>query len=279
MKSRIVVISWWSNCLALACLSRIRKYAPERELYVLQVGKSPEQKQRFRAYLPAGIVEIFYPEEAPGEHCRVLKELVLHQLASLEGLWFFDHDFFLRASLEPWLHTADTLFEETQVCLGLPVLDPAGPAITGPAFWISPRRWPPHLDSFDPVPFQPRPEARRPDVFRGKGEMRMPVKDTLVQARDELALQGKVTYFPLDEKSLHESGNAFKLPVMPAYTHLGGLYLFNGPVLPPEWTGWMRSTVQRFGEFYASCPAEWKRGEDPVLLGRLAEFHEALNKL
>jgi len=279
MKSRIVVISWWSNCLALTCLSRIRKYAPERELYVVQVGKSPEQKGYFRACLPAGVVEIFYPDEAPGEHCRVLKELVLHQLASLEGLWFFDHDFFPGASLESWLQAADSLFEETQVCLGLPGLVPPGPAITGPALWISPRHWPLHIDSFDPVPFQPRPEARRPDLFRGKGEMRMPVKDTLVQARDELALRGKVTFFPLDEKSLQESGNAINLPAMPAYTHLGGLYLFNGPVLPPEWTGWMWTTVQRFEDFYASCPAEWRAGEDSMLLGRLAEFRDALNMM
>ena len=252
-------------------------YAPERVLCVVQVGKSPEQKRLFRACLPAGIVEIFYPEEAPGEHCRVLREVVLHQLTSQKGSWFFDHDFFPGASLESWLHTADMLFEETQVCLGLPALDPAEPAITGPAFWISPRRWPLNLDSFDPVPFKPRPEARRPDIFRGNGEMRMPVKDTLVQARDQLAWQGKVVYFPTAERSFYESGNAVKLPVIPAYTHLGGLYLFNGPVLPPEWTGWMRSTVQRFREFYASCPVEWKEIEDPVLLARLAEFHEALN--
>jgi hypothetical protein len=39
----------------------------------------------------------------------------------------------------------------------------------------------------------------------------------------------------------------------------------------------MRVTVQRFTEFYATCPADWLAIEDPLLLERLHEFQEAVH--
>jgi len=271
--SRIVVISWWSNCLGLTCLHRLAAHTHLRAISVVQVGKSARQRERFREHLPAGVAELPYPEAAPAEHSRVLADVALRQLRSERGVWFVDHDVFLHADWEPWLLAADEWFSASDVCLGLPRLPLHVPAITQPAFWLSPARWPAPITSFDSIPFEARAESRRPDRFCHNGDLRMPVKDTLIQARDELAARGRVGYFPLD------AGMAagLALPPFPAHTHLGGLYLFTGPKLPAAFDAWAQATVTRFTDFYSHCPAEWLVVEDPELLRRVRKFQGLVN--
>jgi hypothetical protein len=266
--SRIVVISWWSNCLGLTCLHHLAAHTRLRAISVVQVGKSAKQRERFREHLPAGITELPYPEEAPAEHARVLADVSLRQLRSERGVWFVDHDVFLHADWEAWLLAADEGFSASEACLCLPRLPVHVPAITQPAFWLSPARWPASITSFDPIPFEARAESRRPDLFHHSGDLRMPVKDTLVQARDELAAWGRTGDFPLDA----EGAAGLARPSFPAHTHLGGLHLFTGPKLPAAFDAWVQATVTRFTDFYAHCPAEWLVVEDPELLRRLRQF-------
>jgi hypothetical protein len=276
LNSQIVVISWWSNCLGLACLGRLTQFTQGRKLNVVQVGKSAEQKRKFRAYLPAGIEELHYPEEAPNEHSRVVQEVCFRLLNSEDGLWFIDHDVFLEENANNWFQAADTWLSGTQACLCLP-LRPPTPAITQPAFWISPSRWPQTITSFDPIPFQAQGTSRRPDLYRNNGDLRMPLKDTLVQARDELGSCGKVTYFPLTPQDV--MGNP--LPAFPAHTHLGGLFFLAGPTHPAAFETWSAAeewsvrTLRRLSSFFESCTPEWLSIEEAVLLQRLAEFREA----
>jgi hypothetical protein len=271
-RSSIVVISWWSNCIGLDCLHRLVEHTRDRDIIVVQVGKSAEQKALFRQYLPTRVVELPYPESAPAEHSRVVYEVALRQLRAESGVWFVDHDVFVHEDCEPWLMAADDWFSQSNLCLCLSAIS-TGPAITQPAFWLSPTRWPDTITSIDPIPFQAHESARRPDLFRHSGEMRMPVKDTLVQARDDLTAVRRVGYFPL----VTEAGADHKLPPFPRHTHLGGLFLFAGPLLPPEFEAWMKTTVLRFTEFFERCPVGWLAIEEPQLLQRLREFQGALN--
>jgi hypothetical protein len=234
------------------------------------VGKSAVQQERFRQYMPVAVQELPYPADAPGEHSRVIANVVNHQLPSLAGLWFVDHDVFLQADLQGWLTAADAWFNQSDLCLCLPWLS-NNPAITQPAFWLAPTRWPPGL-SFDPVPFQPQPVSRRPDLYRHDGALRMPQQDTMVQARRILEGDNGVGWYSLEETAVLRS----PLPPFPQHSHLGGLYLFTGPVLPPSFDDWMQATVTRFSHFFADCPAEWLAAEDPVLLQRLSEFQGAV---
>ena len=257
-RSPLIVISWWSNCLALACLHALAAHTRQRPLYLVQVGKSAGQRARLRPFLPPGVQELAYPDTAPAEHSRVIAYVVA-ALPDAAGLWFIDHDVFWQEDGEEWLETADARLHAASSCLCLPATN--SPAITQPAFWVSPARWPVGL-SFDPIPFQARPEARRPDLHRFDGAMQMPVKDTLVHARDVLAAQGRpATYDPAG---------------FPCHTHLGGLYLLAGPLLPDAWRDWMGATVMRFNDFFAACPPAWRAIEEPVLLRRLQAFTEAL---
>lgn len=276
LHSPIVIISWWSNCLALACLARLSQFAAGRPLVVVQVGKSAQQKQLFSDHLPQEVRELGYPEQAPAEHSRVIAAVSRQILADSPGLWFMDHDVFLEADAAAWFGAVDAWLQTTSYCLCLP-LRPLTPAITQPAFWLSPERWPAEISSFDPIPFQAHAVSRWPDLFRSDGDLLMPVKDTLVQARDELALQGKVGGFPLRPQ---EAAGAC-VPPFPWHSHLGGLFLLAGPVYPPafeQWPparDWCLRTIRGLVQFYANCPPEWLAIEDPVLLQRLAEFREA----
>jgi len=267
IQSVVVVVSWWSNCLGLACLANLVEKTDGRAIYVVQVGKSAQQRERFRAYMPVGIGELDYSETEPAEHSRVLQEVVVRHLPNKEGIWFIDHDTLFRVEVEPWLRLCDSWFSRSGTCLCLPRCK-YNHSITQPAFWISPGRWPKPIPSFDPVPFQARESSRRPDLFRYQGEMIMPVKDTLTQARDEILGTGHVITYSLQATS----GNYSPLPPLPAYYHLGGLFLFAGPPLPAKYDSWMRETTRRFADFYSNCPTEWKNIEDPELLRRLEEF-------
>lgn len=267
MRSPFVIISWWSNCLGLTCLQHLTEHTSNRDIYVVQVGKSHRQRQSFRNHIPKGVTELPYPVDAPAEHSRVLGDIALRQLKSVPGVWFIDHDVFMHEACEPWLKMADGWLNQTDYCLCLPTpLD--GPAITQPAFWLSPARWPVEITSFDPIPFKTGEAARRPDLFCHNGDLKMPLKDTLVQARDDLQIRGRVGYFPLKTAP----GVTHALPSFPAHTHLGGLSLFTGPILPPAFNGWMKTTVASFTDFFETCPDDWIAIEDPELLRRFLEF-------
>ena len=272
IRSRIVVISWWSNCLGLSCLHRLAAHTRSRSVGVVQVGKSPGQRERFREHMPPRVAELPYPAAAPAEHSRVLADVALRQLRAERGVWFVEHDVFLHADWEPWLTAADKYFSTSEACLCLPRLPAHIPAITQPAFWVSPARWPASLSSFDPIPFEAREESRRPDLLRCAGDLRMPKKDTLVQARDELVRGGHVVYFPLDA----DAAPGCTLPPFPAHTHVGGLYLFTGPRLSAAFDAWTQKTVARFADYYAHCSPEWLAAEDPELLRRVREFQGAV---
>jgi hypothetical protein len=275
---RIVVISWWSNCVGLECLHRLASFPHNREINVIQVGKSPEQKQLFRACLPPGVTELPYSHDDPGEHSRVISNICQQKLRSDPGIWFMDHDVFFLADYELWFRAADDWLDRSEFCLCLPMRSET-PAITQPAFWLSPLRWPADIASFDPIPFQARAEARRPDLYRNNGDLCMPVKDTLVHARDELLPYGRVGTYPL---TAADTVYDARLP-FPAHTHLGGLFIFAGPTHPEAfktWTPaleWTLSTLKRFVNFFEACPSNWLAIEDPTLMQRLTEFRGAFH--
>lgn len=262
MKSELVVISWWSNCLGLTCLHRLAERTDGRNLYVVQVGKSAAQKARFREHLPAPVHELPYPEDAPAEHGPVLETVVREFLPDRAGLWFLDHDWFVLEPLEPWLADLDRTLNSSGCCLCHPQSGD-GPALTCPAFWLSPARLPAGLPGFAPVPYRPSRVWQRPDLWRASADLAMPDKDTLVLAQEFLAARGLACEYPLDS--------------LPPYRHLAGLYLFAHELLPVSFRGWMAECVARFSAFFAACPPDWLDAEDPVLLDRLAEFQEALS--
>jgi hypothetical protein len=261
----IVVISWWSNCLGLACLESLVNCAPGRRIIVVQTGKSAEQKRRFTELLPRGVEEFDYPEGRSGAHCKVLSYIIHEQLRTTDGAWFFDHDLFLHTPVSDWL---DTVAEGARAA-GRHLCLPRGTraaSITEPAFWIRPTAIP-NL-SFDPVPFLDHACFSRPDTHRFDGEMAVPVKDTMMEVRDALASEGRVAYFPMRAGAAEaESPSPF-----PRHMHLGGLSLFAGPILPKDSIPWMRDTVDRFARFFDSCPPRWLEAEDAVLRQRHAEF-------
>jgi hypothetical protein len=277
IRSQIVVVSWWSNCLGLACLARLAQYASQRELIYVQVGKSKESQERFRRLAPRQARERLYPEGAPAEHSRVIQAIALGEMCAEYGVWFVDHDFLAGADMGSWLDTADELFSQFPICLCTAAGD-YKQAITQPLFWLSPARWPEGTPGIDPVPFQARPSARRPGLYRHRGEMQIPLKDTLVKAYEELAGKGLVGEIAGGCRRRAGLPPApVRLPRLPAHTHLGGLYLLAGPVLPGAYQEWMRATVRKFRAFFAACPPDWLQAEDPELLGRLREFEGALD--
>lgn len=272
MRSVIVVTSWWSNCLALACLHRLAEFAPGRELYVMQAGKSGPQMEKLRALLPPGVTELHYPAHLPTDDSPMREYLARDALRERDGAWFIDHDTFLLAPAAAWLEEADLRFEDAGACLATAV-PRHGPGLTQPAYWLSPSRWPGGLSSFDPIPFHVKPHTRRPDLFRHDGRtLSMPVKDTLVQVAGELEERGLATAFPLEAGA----PGACALPAFPRHRHLGGIHLYTGPVLPPRFLEWMRGVVGAFDRFFSECPAEWLASEEPELLRRHREFRDAL---
>lgn len=262
MRSELVVISWWSNCLALACLHNLATYSDRRPIYVVQVGKSAAQQKRFRRLLPMTVQELPYPAHLPAEHGPVIETVARQLLSDRPGLWFVDHDLLVREPLEEWLEEMDRSFARSSCCLCYPEPD-GGLAITGPAFWLSPARLPPDLPSFAPIPYQPLPSSRRPDLFRAPADLRLPFKDTLVVAAEFLAERGQACTYSLSS--------------LPRFDHLGGLYLFATELLPERFRDWVQQCVERLTAFYASCPPAWLEAEDPVLLKRLSEFRQSIS--
>lgn len=272
MKSDMVVISWWSNCLGLTCLRNLALYAPHRTIYVIQVGKTEGGKERFRAHMPPGVIELSYPADRPAEDWRVREAVARELLGDREGLWFIDHDLFILEDCTGWLDDMDRHFARSNVCLCHPV-PRRGPAITNPAFWLSPVRFPPGMPGFARLPYQEEPVVTRPFALRQSAALMMPEKDTLVAAMEFLQPWGMVCGFPLADPDRVPGG----LPPFPRCEHIGGLYTFTGE-LPSEPHDWVSRCVDRFTAFYSTCPRAWVEAEDPVLLARLAEFREARNK-
>ncbi len=270
MQSVVVVTSWWSNCLALRCLQLLAQFAAGRSLYVMQAGKSASQMQRFRKFLPHGVQELHYPQHLAPDDSRMREYLAREALRDVEGAWFIDHDTFILAPAEAWFAQADASFSKSDICLctGIPR---AGPGLTQPAYWLSPRRWPPNLSSFDPVPFQVKEYCRRPDLHRPDGPMTIPGKDTLVQVAEELAAVHKVGTFPLTPQVAARHA----LPSFPAHQHLGGIHLYTGPLGPAADPEWVRHTVTVFDRFFSDCSSAWLANEEPELLRRYREFRDA----
>lgn len=260
-RSSLVVISWWSNCLGLTCLHNLARFTEDRSIFVVQVGKSESQKVCFRQFLPKNVQELDYPADAPAEHSRVIAHVVRQQLPAAEGVWFVDHDLFIHQNWEPWLKSSDAHCHVLKSCLCLPPAA-AHPAITQPTFWLSPCRFPQNI-SLDPIPFQTWQQSRRPDLYLYAGALKMPVKDTLVHARDLLQPQGSVSTYSFDN--------------FPPYSHIGGLFLFAGPPITDSgFQVWQQRTIEQFASFFRSCPAEWLTIEDPTLLHRIHTFQETL---
>ncbi|MFQ5611369.1 MAG: hypothetical protein ACE5H9_04470 [Anaerolineae bacterium] len=275
VRSKLVVISWWSNCLGLTCLRQLAKHTRQRDIYVVQVGKTQRQKERFRAYMPPSVKELPYAQEAAAEHCRVIEAVSYRLLVDQAGLWFIDHDTFVYEDCQPWLNRMDRVFSCSNLCLCHP-RPSNGPAITNPAFWLSPRRLPPDLPSLAVIPYRQTRAAKRPYAIRRRAELIMPEKDTLVLAKEFLAARGMACDFPLKGNGLWAAAPARSMPPFPRHQHLSGLYLLAGPVLPEQFFQWMRECVQRFTLFYETCPHAWLAAEDPVLLRRLREFQKAV---
>jgi len=263
VRSDLVVISWWSNCLGLACLHNLVRYTENREIYVVQVGKSAAAKQRFRDHLPLAVRELSYPAHLPAEHCKVMEAVARDLLCGCEGLWFFDHDAFVREDLEPWLTRMDRRLGRS--ACGLCHFEAADdvPSLTSPVFWLSPARLPQDLPSFEPIPYREIAVSRRPDLFRASADLRMPEKDTLVRVREFLAERDMTCRFSLQS--------------FPRHDHLGGLYMFAGEMPPESLRDWVEGRVEKFTAFYKACPQEWIAAEDAVLLERLTEFQQVVS--
>lgn len=276
MRSIIVVTSWWSNCLALTCLGWLLKFAPARELLVMQAGKSEEQMERFREFLPDSVTELAYPSYILGDDSAMREYLVKDALRDEHGVWFFDHDTFLTEAADAWFEDADQRFTNSNVCLCTRNPLPRS-GVTQPAYWLSPRHLPDGLSSFAPVPFEPKPYSKRPDLNRHDGQLVLPDKDTLVQVQEELDDMGLAATFPTEDD---ESVQHF-LSALPQHVHLGGLHLYTGPAqppanMPPAFYDWRQYTLMRFDTFFSHCPPELLAVEDPELLNRHREMLSTL---
>ena len=274
MRSDLVVISWWSNCLGLACLYNLVGYTRNRTICVVQVGKPEEQKERFRSLLPPAVEELPYPPNHGAEDWRVRETVACELLGDREGLWFIDHDLFVQEHCEGWLEEMDHRFSRSNVCLchRAPL---RGLAMTNPAFWLSPVRFPPGMPSFAPVPYHENPVAREPYAPRQAVDSKMiiPEKDTLVAAMEFLRDRGLVCEFPLTDSDWVVGRPA----PFPSHEHLGGLYAFTSGDLPASFHDWLAQCVTRFTAFYAVCPPALVSVEDPVLMQRLEEFRQAVS--
>jgi hypothetical protein len=227
VRSDLVVISWWSNSLGLACLHSLVEHAPNREIYVIQAGKPVGQMERFRAHMPSSVRELPYAPERSGEDWRLREAIARELLGDQDGLWFIDHDLFVQENCTSWLAEMDRRLEGTDICLCHPA-PVRGPSITNPAFWLSPVRFPPGMPSFARMPYQKDPVASRPYAPREQGSrpLVLPEKDTLVAAKEFLQQRNMVLGFPISERDRSPGGPA----PFPRFEHIGGLYTFTGAI-------------------------------------------------
>lgn len=272
MKSTLVVTSWWSNCLGLRCLYNLVAHTRARDIFVMQAGKTEQQMHYFREYMPKEVTELHYPEHLAQDDSPMREYLALTLMKEQMGVWFIDHDTFFYEDCSEWLLEADRYFAQTDYCFCIGVPRHGG-GVTQPAYWLSPARWPTGLSSFDPIPFKEKPLSRRPDLHLNNGDLIMPEKDTLVQVRDELAERNLVGTFPLTD----EVAVRHLIPSFPKHMHIGGIYLYTGPVLDSRFDAWMNYTVTQFDQFFATCPPEWLAIEEPELLRRHYMFKNALS--
>jgi hypothetical protein len=278
MRSVIVVSSWWSNCLAITCLHRLMAFVHARDIYVIQAGKSDEQMARFRLLMPEGVTELPYPAHIALDDSAMREYLAQEALKDQEGAWFIDHDAFLLSPADSFFDLVDLRLSNSNVCLS--TRSPRqGMGITQPAYWLSPLRWPKGLSSFAPIPFQPRPNTRRPDLHQHDQNLALPGKDTLVQVREELAAMNKVADFAIENADARDGF----LPPFPPHIHLGGLHLYTGTTkihadTPPSFWDWRNHTLRTFDAFFRNCPQEWLGIEEPELLCRHQEMMQNLEE-
>ena len=133
MKSIIVVISWWSNCMGLKCLDSLKKHVHDYKIIIVQNGKSEKQKDLFRSHMNSGIEEVIYPENEPAEHFCVLEKLINDHFPEEDGIWFVDHDAFLEEPSTEYFKRMDDTLDKNRICL----LTPNQTTLTNPAFWIT----------------------------------------------------------------------------------------------------------------------------------------------
>lgn len=272
--SSIVVISWWSNSLGLACLHRLVKHAPGRGIQVVQRGKRDAALRAFREHLPSEVTELELPEHCSHEHGDVLEALVRGPLARREGIWFFDHDTMLNSRATDWLALMDQRFGDDNVSLCTPRAPSSG-SLTSPAFWIAPQRLPPGTPSFAPARRRSTAAAARPDLYRRGLRPVLATKDTLAEAWGWLAARGLASCFDT-------SGASAGAARFPRHTHIGGLHCLAGPPFEendwdPDYVDWLVRSVSALRGFFDRCPGHWRSIEDRTLLERLLEYERALD--
>lgn len=263
MNSKIVVISWWSNCLGLECLHRLCQYTSEREIFVVQVGKQEHVRRSFRNYMPDNVTEIILPDNQNEEHWAVCEWIVRHGLAQEKGLWFFDHDFFLLESYNEWLKEMDFYLFSNRLVLAH-TSKRGKLSITNPLFWISPSRLPKLAPSFSPVPSpENKTIANTPyELADTIPILQRPEKDTLVACSEFLNRIGLVAH-------LNSPNGKNKLPHLPLFQHIGGLYLLSFNKYPKFLEKDVQQLKNEFHKLLNTCPAEWSKSEDNVLINRL----------
>jgi hypothetical protein len=253
MLSSIVVISWWSNCLGLYAIHKLIEHLPNSKIYVIQTGKNEDLKERFREFLPHEVKELFYPENEPAPHWKVLEFTVKNLLMREEGLWFFDHDTFLLENAETWMYKIERKLKKSK-CLMCIADRKHYRSLTIPAFWISPRYLPEDMQSFSPFPEYTDPIANKPFIqITTIPNLIMPQKDTLEIFIDGLMTKHQVLTYDLESD-------------FPKHSHLGGLNIFVYRNLPAELKEHGMQTAKKFLQFYKECPDEWLEIEDNTIM-------------
>lgn len=259
MKSSVVIISWWSNSLALYCIAQLRKFCNNRAVYVVQCGKTPRQKKVFSGFLDEDIIELPYPEEAPAEHYCVIEHVIQQSLPDEEGLWFLDHDAFLLEDADNFFDRIDNSVEQAQTCMFTPAQLP----FTIPTFWISPQRIPRDCPGLAPYPNKISEASRRPDMFEKKENLITPQYDTLELAQQFLARRNLAVPIPLS--------------FFPEHQHLGGLHVLlrsaiklkEQASLDERFNRYMAARVKALRDFFSTCPQGWLTPEEDEIIEKL----------
>ena len=267
MISTLIVISWWSNCLGLKCIEKLKMFLPGRKIIVLQVGKQHAIKEKFSKSLPPDVEEIIYPKNEICSHWRVIEVVVKTILKESEGLWFFDHDVFLMQNATSWLNKMDDILGNSNVSMCLPSYNETHRSGTSPAFWISPVRLPQDTPCFSPLPLKEDQIAKKPfDRYPLHIKLNVPQYDTLMKAAEYLERSNLVSYFDPNSQDL-------------AFNHLGNLNLFAFKNLPDNLKEFFHELNQKYRKFYSDLPPELLNSEDRILLDTIMDTdHTCLNK-